>query len=222
MDLKRPIDKDVFLAELLKGKGMKQVLREFGRRNTALVYRWKKADPEFAAAYDKIMSERRKPKEMKKGGQPTGNWVDWKEKFLFYFNKTDDRINAAERAGIKLSEVFEAMDKESPKYDEDFTLRFREVELKQAVRIEDDMRRKALVESKDDAQKFLLPTLPIIGDKYKKGSFKEVPQQNFLAITFTHAGIERAERTLLKVLNPRDAITAEDAVRQIQSRTDTA
>jgi|GEM_PF-6014639 len=215
-DLKRHIDKDLFLAELLKGKSMKQTLREFGRRNTALVYKWKKADPVFAEAYDRIMDARRRPEETKDGGKAEGNWADWKEKFLFYFNKTDDRINAADRAGIKLSQVFETMDKEAPQYDENFTLRFREVELKQAVRIEDDMRRKALVESKDDAQKFLLPTLPIIGDKYKKGSFKEAPQQNFLAITFTHAGIERAERSLLKVLNPRDSITAEDAVRQIE------
>jgi hypothetical protein len=214
--IKRKLDKDVFLAELLKGKTRNQVFREYGRTNCSSVYKWCDRDPVFKAAYRKIMDERKAPQapEAVESDNPEEVLASWKERFLFYFGKSDDRINGAERAGVMLSEVFETLDKNSPKYDEDFALAFREIELKQAVRIEDDMRRKALVESKDDTQKFLLPTLPIIGEKYRKGT-KEVPQQNFLAITFTHAGHEQAERQLLKVLKPSESITETEAQRML-------
>lgn len=208
-NLSRRLDRKTFLAELMKGKSARQVMREYGKRNLNKVYRWRDSDPEFAEAYNRIMQSRREQVDEKVGSKPQDNPTDPKEVFLFYFNQTDDRLNAAERAGIMLSQVFDWLDADSSEYDENFLRRFNEVELKQAVRIEDDMRRKALIEGKDDAQKFLLPTLPIIGDKYKKTGAKAENSQNFLAITFTHAGREDAERVLLDVLGGEKAITAE-------------
>jgi hypothetical protein len=127
--------------------------------------------------------------------------VRWQDKYIYYYDKYKNRIEACSRAGCKMSEVFNAINQDHEDYDEEFAERHREIDLRHAVEIEDDLKRKAIVESKDDIQKFLLPTLPVVGDKYRKGLKADVPVQNFLSVTFSLAGRDRAVSKLTEVFS---------------------
>lgn len=171
MALKK-LSKRVFLNELLKGKGVAVICKEYGLKSTGTPYSWRKRDEEFRKEWDKIMESPFHKTRIAATQTPTNSDHGWRERFIVKMRETNDRVAAADFAGKTVSEIMEASDSASENYDKEFANMLYEEELRDAVRIEDEVRRKALIGNSSQMQKYLLPFLPVVGEKYAKSNGK--------------------------------------------------
>ena len=153
--------RSVFIEELLKGKGILAICREYGYKSASQVYKWKKQYPEFAKEMERILAsplhaERiRSSQTSKKTKNET--WIDH---YFSTYCTTKDRVAAADSAGKSVTFTMNACDSSHPDFDAEFAERNNEEMLREAYQIEDDLKRKAVVENLVGMQKWILPYLP--------------------------------------------------------------
>jgi hypothetical protein len=187
-----------FIEELLKGKGVMAICREYGYKSASQVYKWKKQFPEFAKEMEKIMSsplhaERiRASQTSKKATEET-----WRDHYFNTYRTTKDRVAAADAAGKTVTYTMHACDPSHPDFDAPFAERNNEEMLREAYQVEDDLKRKAVVENSLGMQKWIIEYLPVVGDKYSRGyrNKLEVKEQTNV-LMFTNEGIAAKAKLL--------------------------
>ncbi len=227
---KAALSKKYFLEELAKGKTPQAIFREAGLSTTSTYYNWKRKDKKFRLACEKILGERRKGykdrryKAARAGALETiestgradgwikrsGHGSKWQEVFIREYELTKDRVRAADKAGKDVSFVLKSIDPENPYYNPKFAKKYKEMEIRDAVSVEDEAKKKALVHGSESMQKFLLPTLPIVGEKYKKIADREsVGDINIYSLIFTDKASREADKQVREILgNIRQLPTA--------------
>jgi hypothetical protein len=159
--------KKEFLALLAKGYGILAASKKIGASRGSY-YNWKKLDPEFAAAADRIVSDPVHQKRIlsKSGKANMSVDMNWQGKFIAMYRQTGDKVEAAQTAGKTTVEVSDALNTKSESYDEEFHLAFLEEEQRRLWVIEDNTLRKA--EHDAPTARFVLSNL--LKEKYGKVS----------------------------------------------------
>lgn len=199
----KKLSKKLFLEELLSGKGVAEICRDYGYKTTGTVYSWKKRDEKFAAEWDKIMESPFHKTRVAASQSPIAGEEGWRERFISKFRETKDRVLAADFAGKSVSEIMERADPSHDNHDQQFHDMLYEEELRDAVRIEDEVMRRATVGNSAQTQKFLLPYLPVVGDKYSKGVKKEDKGGETNIFVFNPQSMEGAQRQIIDVFGAK-------------------
>lgn len=179
--------KQEMIAKLSKGYGIAESC-DLLRFSKSTYYNWHKADPEFKAECDRILStpvhkERIIHKQPK---ADTAVDASWQEIFIALYRKTGDRDSAIDGCAQLALTVNAAMDPESSEYDEPFHKLFMEEEQRRLWRIEDSMLRKA--EHDMPTARFALSNL--LKEKYGKVGGEVTVNQHW----FTSQGAAKASK----------------------------
>ncbi len=168
------LTKPIILTALEEGKTIRQVQREY-RLGPNLVRQWRIKDPEFDAKVREILSDKDRKRRLKRlnevkgtDGVLIGTAATWKEVFLQYYRDKVDRVRAADRAGQTVMHIMNCLDPDHDDFDELLAAEVQEIELRHALMVEDSAMRKGVLEERESMQKFLLPNLPVVGDKYAR------------------------------------------------------
>ena len=194
------LTKGAFLEALRLGKGVKQICREYGYKSTSTPHRWRQKDPEFKAAWDKIldspMHRERISLTNSRVGETTG--VLWIDSYFEEFRSGRDRVAAADAAGKTVTFTINACDPTSPEYDEVFAVRMREEMLREAVGVEDELKKKATIENSVQMQKWIIPYLPVVGEKYYRGAENRLKktEEHKTVVFFQDGGLKSATKLL--------------------------
>jgi hypothetical protein len=78
-----------------------------------------------------------------------------------------------------------------------------EQELREAVQIEDEVKRKALKENSVQMQKYLLPFLPVVGEKYSRGKENRLEASETNVFIFNPQSMQAAERQIVDVFGSK-------------------
>lgn len=135
-------NKPKFLELLAEGYNASQACREMGVRAGAYTYHTKK-NPEFREQVALLLKRRKQY-----GSVTPKSDATWQEKFLERYAECNDRIDAAQYAGIRPTDLRDALSPENPSYDEEFRRKFDDIDMEQTWKIMDGIRRDA---SADDA-----------------------------------------------------------------------
>jgi hypothetical protein len=199
----KTLSKALFLEELAKGKGVKAICKDYGMKTTSTIYTWRTRDKEFKKQYDKIMSS---PHHKARIASHTTKKVaeeGWRERFVHKMIETGDRVMAADYAGKTMKYIMDAADPSHEDYDEKFHDMLYEQELREAVQIEDEVKRKALKENSVQMQKYLLPFLPVVGEKYSRGKENRLEASETNVFIFNPQSMQAAERQIVDVFGSK-------------------
>lgn len=201
------LTKRAVLEGLSLGKGIKRIHRDYGYKSCSSFYRWKETDAEFAAEVDKIMSSpmhrERIAATQSRADDRTILWID---RYFEELRNSRDRVAAADASGKSITYTINACDPTHPEYHEDFATRMREEMLREAVGVEDEVKKKATIENSVQMQKWILPYLPVVGEKYYRGAenrLKKVEENNTV-IFFQDKGIQNAQKLLDNMFGEKD------------------
>lgn len=184
--------------------------------NQNQIYRYRHSDPEFKSKMDLIKgkrTDRRRSlqdiynKRRHEVGEVADN-DDPKSLFLEHFLRNHERVAACDFAGVSIKRFLGWVDEEDETYDEWFHAAVQEIEARHALAIEDRAIEQALGQGQSAAtmQRFLLPTLPIIGGKYAQK--KEKSQQQLFV--FGKDGVAEAMDVMKRMYGSKD-IPSENA-----------
>jgi len=196
--MKTKLTRKKFIEELLKGRGIKEICRDHGYKTTSVYYKWKSSYPEFKAEAEKILASPVHVARIAAAQTPKVAEHSWREQYINHFRETRDRVAAADRCGKTMMEIMEAATPGSDGYDEEFHNLVTEEELREAVTVEDELKRKAVVENSVTMQKWILPFLPVVGKKYYRGAENrlKVEETNNTVVFFQQEGVANAKKLL--------------------------
>lgn len=202
MALKK-LSKKVFLDELVSGKGVSEICRDFGLKSTSTVYSWRRRDGEFAGEMDKIMSSPFHKTRIAAATTAKTDDEGWRERFIGKMRETKDRVISADFSGKSMKFIMDAADPTADGYDVEFHDLLYEEELRDAVRIEDEVMRRATVGNSAQAQKFLLPYLPVVGEKYFRGKENRLQSKETNVFIFNPQSMEAAQNQIIDVFGSK-------------------
>jgi uncharacterized protein YndB with AHSA1/START domain len=181
--------------------------------NKNLIYRWRNADPEFKSKMDLIKGNRTDRQKslreiVSKKRMEVGSIADTddpKSLFLEHFLRNHDRVAACDFAGVPVKRFLGWVDADGENHDEWFHAAVQEIEARHAISIEDKAIGQALGDGNSAAtmQRFLLPTLPIIGSKYAQK--REVKKQQIFL--FGKEGLADAMDVMARMYGSQDPTT---------------
>ena len=192
----RKMTKATFVEELSKGKSILGICKEFGYVGTATIYKWRRKDERFDQTVTRILESpvhvERLRNNGKKPERKTDTWIDI---YFAELRAKKDRVRAADLAGKTITFIMNACNTEHEDFCQEFADRQYEENARDALQIEDEVKKKALLENSLNTQKFLLPYLPVVGESYKKvgGRLEEKHQNVFI---FSKEGMEGASTML--------------------------
>ena len=195
---KSPLTRKKFVEELLRGRGINEIMRDHGYKSASMYYKWKNKYPEFKEQCEKILSsplhESRIAASQSKKIAP----ASWREQYINKFRESRSRTIAADYCGKSVTEIMQACDPSHENFDEDFFNLVREEELRDAVTVEDELKRKAVVENSVQMQKWIIPFLPVVGEKYYRGAENRLKSEGDkqVNIFFGAEGVDGAKKLL--------------------------
>jgi hypothetical protein len=133
------------VATLAEGFGIKETCRKIGC-SVQSYYNWRKKNPEFDAACDKVLSDPIHKERILTGRAKAdvGVGASWQDIFLALYRRTGDRAAALAQCKDKSAlDIENALDKDHDTYDEVFAYRFQEEQQRKLWKIEDNMLTKA-------------------------------------------------------------------------------
>lgn len=190
------LSKARFLRELEQGFSIKNICRQWGYKSQSTIYSWRRADKKFDAAVAKILQSpvhRERLNALTTSKTSEGNWQN---RFFTKLRETKDRVLSCDAAEISVMRFMALVNPESDAYDIDFKLRYDEEIMRDSVSIEDEVKKKALIENSLQTQMYLLPYLPGVGEKYAKGPggrLRQIDAQNNILV-ISGDGIDGAAR----------------------------
>lgn len=195
----KKLTRRVFLQELTQGRGIKEIFRDYGYKSPSLYYKWKDRYPEFKEEAEKILASPHHKSRIAASQTIATSGVSWRDQYIDTWRKTGDRVMAADVCGKEMTEILNAVDATHPDYDEKFYNMVREQELREAVLVEDELKRKAIVENSVQMQKWIIPYMPVVGDKYYRGAenrLKVKDETNNTVVFFQPDGVQGAKKML--------------------------
>jgi hypothetical protein len=192
------LTREKFVRELLKGRGINEIFRDHGYKSASVYYKWKTKYPDFKEQCEKILAGPIHRARISAAQTPKINEGSWREQYINKFRETRSRTLAADFCGKTVTEILAACDPLHDSFDEEFFNLVRDEELRDAVTVEDELKRKAVVENSVGMQKWILPFLPVVGEKYYKGAenrLKQAEQKN-VNIFFGAEGVSGAKKLL--------------------------
>lgn len=203
------LTRERFIEELLRGKGIKAICREYGYKTTSVYYKWKSKYPEFKEQAEKIIAS---PGHQARIKDTQSSWVEgtsWRESYINKFRETRSRTVAADYAGKTITEIMNFCDPTHDDFDEDFYNMVREEELREAVMVEDELKNKAIIENSVQMQKWIIPFMPVVGEKYYRGAENrlKVKEGDTTNVVFFQTDGLQAGRKLLEDMFGREEIT---------------
>lgn len=208
------LTKDRYIAEYQSGLNQAEICEKYNAPERT-VTAWRKTDPAFKARLD-LICQARKSKEKQEGlgwlkdiykGDPTDPFAMRKQAFLEHFCLFYEVVPACDSASVTVGQVQRWLDPESNQFDGEFSLAYKEIELRHALEQEDAMRVKGVINKDTTALKFNLPNLPVVGDKYAK----DAPQHTAFQVIFDPTAIEKGLNLLRKL--------KERHIKEIEART---
>ena len=194
----KKLTKGRFLRELETGLSIKKICKDWGYKSQSTIYTWRRSDKEFDEAVAKILRSplhRERMDAFTKKRDSEGNWQD---RFFTKLRETKDRVLACDAAEISVMKFMSLVDPEGEEYDLEFKLRYDEEVARDSFQIEDEVKKKALIDNSLQTQKYLLPNLPIVGERYARGyqnRLKQIDAQNNVLV-ISGDGIDGAKRIL--------------------------
>jgi transposase-like protein len=193
------LSKEKFIRELLNGRGINEICRDHGYKSASVYYRWKKQDTKFAEEAEKILASPLHAQRIAAAQSPKLDPLTWREQYINKYRETRNRTVAADFVGKTITFVINASDPSHDDFDEEFYTMIREQELRDAVTVEDELLRKSVVENSVQMQKWILPYLPVVGEKYYRGAenrLKVKEGDNNTVIFFSPDGIQSGKKLL--------------------------
>lgn len=192
------LTKKRFLDELLRGRGVMEICRDHGYKSASVYYNWKAKDEDFKEKAEKILASPMHVARIAASQTPQLTEESWREQYINKYRETRSRTIAADSVGKTLTEVVNSCDPTHDDFDQDFYDLVREQELRDAVTVEDELLRKSVVENSVQMQKWIIPFLPVVGEKYYRGAENrlKVQEQNQVNIFFQPDGIKGATKLL--------------------------
>jgi hypothetical protein len=197
-----------FVEELLKGRGINEIMRDHGYKSASMYYKWKAKYPDFKERCEKILSSPTHLARIAAAQSPKIAEESWREQYINKYRETRSRTIAADFCGKTITDIMQACDPLSDTYDEGFLNLVREEELRDAVTVEDELKRKAVVENSVQMQKWIIPFLPVVGEKYYRGAENRLKSEGDkqVNIFFGAEGVDGAKK-LLQDMFGREEIT---------------
>ena len=218
-----------FLRELELGYSIKNICRQWGYKSQSTIYTWRRKDKEFDASVAKILKSPMHRERMDALTRPRDSEGNWEDRFFTKLRETKDRVLACDAAEISIIKLLALIDPESDEYSLQFKLKYDEEVMRDSIQIEDEVKKSALIENSIQTQKYLLPFLPGIGEKYDKGPggrLRQIDAQNNILV-ISGDGIDGAARFLKDLFGPRKVkevgervVPAEDVKRLSAVRTE--
>jgi hypothetical protein len=192
------LTKKRFLEELLRGRGVAEICRDYGYKSTSVYYNWKAKDDEFKQNAEKILASPMHVARINAAQTPRMKEDSWREQYINKYRETRSRTVAADFVGKTLTDVVNSSDPSHEDFDQEFYELVREQELRDAVTVEDELLRKSVVENSVQMQKWIIPFLPVVGEKYYRGAENrlKVQEQNQVNIFFQPDGVKQAQKLL--------------------------
>jgi len=195
----------IFLEELLKGKGVMEVCREYGYKSASQVYKWKKQFPEFGKEMEKILASPLHAERIRASQTAKGKEETWIDHYFNIYRTTKDRVAAADSSVPEslstspVTYIMNACDPTHGDFNQEFANRNHEEMLREAVQVEDDLRRKAVVENSVNMQKWIIPFMEEkIGSKYSRGyrNKLQAEKETTNVLVFSSEGLAAASKLL--------------------------
>jgi hypothetical protein len=205
--MKPSLTKKLFLEELARGRGIKEVCRDYGYKSTSLYYKWKAADESFKNSAEKILASPLHVSRIAASQASKVSGDSWREEYINSWMATGDRVVSADKCGKTMTEIIHAVDPNHPDFDETFYNMVREQELREAVLVEDELKRKAVVENSVQMQKWIIPYMPVVGDKYYRGAenrLKVKEETNNTVVFFQPDGVKGASKLLKEMFGDKE------------------
>jgi hypothetical protein len=135
--------------------------------------------------------------------RPRDSEGNWQDRFFTKLRETKDRVLACDSAEISIIRFLSLVDPESDEYDLQFKLKYDEEVMRDSISIEDEVKKKALIDNSIRTQMYLLPYLPGVGEKYAKvnGKLRQIDAQNNILV-ISGDGIDGAARFLKDLFGP--------------------
>lgn len=187
------------IEELLRGRGVNEIFRDHGYKSPSIFYKWKAKYPEFKAEVEKILASPVHQARIAAYQSPKVSEETWREQYINHFRETRNRVQAADRCGKTVTFIINASDPSHPDFDEEFYNMVREEELREAVLVEDELKRKAVVENSVQMQKWIIPFLPVVGEKYYRGAENRLrvkEETHNTVVFFQPDGVHSAQKLL--------------------------
>lgn len=188
-----------FLEELSRGRGIKEIFRDYGYKSCSLYYKWKSKHPEFKDAAEKILASPKHKARILESQTAKGDPESWRVMYINKFREQRDRVLAADYAGKTITQIVNYTDAKHDDFDEEFYNMVREEELREAITVEDELKRKAVVENSLQMQKWIIPFLPVVGDKYYRGAenrLTKVKEEHNTVVFFQPDGVKSSQKLL--------------------------
>jgi hypothetical protein len=138
--------------------------------------------------------------------RPRDSEGNWQDRFFTKLRETKDRVLACDAAEISVMKFLDLVNPESDEYDlQFFKLKYDEEIARDSLQIEDEVKKKALIDNSLQTQKYLLPNLPIVGERYARGvqnRLKQIDAQNNILV-INGEGIDGAARFLKELFGTR-------------------
>ncbi len=192
------LSREKVIRELLNGRGVNEIFRDHGYKSTSSYYKWKAAYPDFKQRVEQILKSPTHKARIAASQSPKIDEKTWREQYINKFRETKSRTISADFCGKEMVEIMEACDPLHDNFDEKFFNLVREEQLRDAVTVEDELMRKAVVENSVSMQKWIIPFLPVVGEKYYRGAenrLKKEDQQQ-VNIFFGTEGVTAAKKLL--------------------------
>lgn len=206
------LTKQVFLDHLVQGMGVNEICRQYGYKSPSSVNRWRREDPEFNGAVQRVLASPQHQLRMAVAGAEVATpvAVGDKERFLVEYRRTRDRVISCTSIGKEPADIAAWLDPESSEYDAEFAKKMDGEALRDTWQAEDVAVRKAILNQDTPMLRFVLPVLS--PDTYGKVHQQKQAGGNTLALIFSQdklAGTgELLERLFASTANPADATRA--------------
>ena len=204
----KKLTKGRFLRELEQGYSIKRICKDWGYKSQSTIYTWRRNDKDFDEAVAKILRSPSHRERMDAITRPKESEGNWQDRFFTKLRETKDRVLACDAAEISVMKMLSLMDPESEDYDLEFRLKYDEEVARDSLQIEDEVKKKALIENSLQTQKYLLPNLPIVGEKYTRGyqnRLRQIDNQNNVLV-ISGDGVDGAKRILGELFNRTEEV----------------
>lgn len=203
----RKLSKGRFLRELKHGFSIKEICRQWGYKSQSTIYTWRRNDEKFDEEVKKVLASPVHRERLDAFTKPKSEEGNWQDHFFTKLRETKDRVLACDAAEISVMKFLELVDETSDSYDLQFRLKYDEEVARDSIQIEDEVKKKALIENSLQTQKYLLPNLPIVGERYARGyqnRLRQVDAQNNILV-ITGDGIDGAKGILQSLFGSKEA-----------------
>lgn len=208
----KKLSKTRFLRELQQGFSIKEICRQWGYKSTGTIYTWRRKDAEFDAAVQKCLASPVHRERLDSVTRPKNSEGNWQDRFFTKLRETKDRVLACDSAEISVMKMLSLLNPKSDEYDLQFKLKYEEEVARDSLQIEDEVKKKALIDNSLQTQMYLLPNLPIVGERYERGHrnrLRQVEAQNNVLV-ITGDGIDGAKRLLQDLFGTKEVRDVEE------------